>query len=411
VIDSRVTGAVPPFGVVICLMMVPLVMVFGLGLGLSLTPLMAAAYALQLGILILYFATSTTQLSPKYAAVLVLFSLSQCCTLVGALLTFGTVNEFDLVNTVCKLLGFLFLVGLTAGSGFKWESLDALFRLIVALSVVALIVGMLKLGELPTLSMLGSSYEVSFQGFFGNRNQLGAFLYVAIVSHFLYRARHNWSLIGVLILAAQLAGLLLTMSRGALLATGLFLLGQLLLRRNLVLGLYGAAGVALTIMAVLSVPHPATSEVRRILIREDAGLSGRDLIWAHGLDVFQLNPLFGVGSFRAIELAQNEGMAQSQFHSFYIETLAAGGIAELAIVGGLLLVAFLRCFRLSSLDHGRVYTSAFLGLFVLMSIGYVDTLFTVMFLSIPLALFGQAPELRKKEARGLGFARHGLAGW
>lgn len=392
----------PPLGVVIVVMMLPLVWIFGLGNGGTLLPYVLGAYLCQVAVLIVYFLSSGARLPHSFAFAFVAFGIAQYASLTSGLIITHSMNPMDFANVLAKLLGFLLLVGLMSTVQLDWPVMSRLFRLIVLLALVASAFALIRTGgQVSQIFSLQSSYELSFRGFFGNRNQFGAYLFISIVAHFLILGRQRASFGSFVVLGVQFVALALTMSRGAMLATVVFVVALAMMRRLLLTGLTLAAFGGVLVGGIVAVNSVWFAPIRRLLVREDAGISGRGELWARGWEVFSTSPVFGVGAFRAVELAQAEGMAQSQFHSFYVETLAGGGIVELLVVGGLLIISFGRSVRASRIcPEGRVYVAAFLGLFVLLafesigflSMGYVDTIFTVMFISLPLMAFGASSD-------------------
>ncbi|MBB1509826.1 O-antigen ligase [Tessaracoccus sp. MC1756] len=367
---------------------------------------MIPAYVVQVALLTFFYASRQIRLPLGFAVYALALGLTQSAAVIAGLIVTGDINPLDIAVAMSKVMSATLLFGLAAGLRANERDVHRIMQAVIGLAVAAILWGLLDLGNpLATLTQIGSSYEVNFRGFLGNRNQLGSLVFLSIVAHFVIRATKRWSFRAASILAVQGVGLLLTMSRGAVFATVIFLLAYFLLKRSLLWGMVGALAAGLTLFGLLDLVPDSMDVLQRLFIREDAGLSGRDLLWAHGLEIFSLSPLVGVGAFQALDVATGRGMTIPQFHSFYIETLAGGGILELALVLGALFYTGLLAFRSARRDPvARVYVAAFVGLAFLatfesvgfLSIGYVDTLFGVLFLTVPISMFP-----RKKDSLGI----------
>src|SRR5699024_12583105 len=110
--------------------------------------------------------------------------------------------------------------------------------------------------------------------------------------------------------------------------------------------------------------------------------------------------LLGSGGFRGVTLAQEHGMEFSEFHSFLIETLVSGGLAELLFLLAVLALVWTQVAK-SALDSRRrhVLVASAAGVaglscvesVSLFTIGLVGTIITIFFISLPLLCSELAP--------------------
>ncbi len=381
----------------------------------------ALGYVVQLVVVVAVSLRLRAKPRDPWVWIALLYGISQLVTLAVSNLRFGALEYMDLINAVSKSVGVLMFAGLAQAVATTNRGIEVLLRGIVGLALVSVVVNLvLNIGELGSLSAEQSSYTVSFSSFFGNRNQYGSFLFLSIVAHALLLTLRGARWVTPLVFAAQIASLILTMSRGALAATVVFFLAFTIFRfvkrpghlvRLALLGLL-AAGVIYYSGAVKA--------VNDLFVREDSGLSGRDELWSTGLHIWSTNDvLFGVGTFRGQQIAESLGMEFSEFHSFYVETLVSGGVVEFGLLMAIFaFVAFGIVPRTpeSAVRHG-LYAGGLaisaLSMFESISfftIGFVGTIFTVFVVTLPIMLANRTPSETPPEASASGSGSSALDG-
>ncbi|MFK5581802.1 O-antigen ligase family protein [Serinicoccus sp. LYQ131] len=380
----------------------PILLVFGAESGAALTPLVAGAYSFQVFLLALYAFRARPLIPGRLVIVAIAYSLS---LLIGVALGGRAHNQpyelADIANSILKPLGLLLYIGLFTGVKIRVEAVHDALKFLFYAGAVAVLFGLLRSGPDVVAVLLGggSSYDANFSSFFGNRNQFGYFVFMALLAGFVCSARSVPLRFRRIIIGLLLAGLIFSMSRGALLASAILIMCLLIFRGRLWMA--GALAVATSVAFLVGVRWlPHFGEFERLFLRPEAGLAGRDALWRYGVDVWIESPLFGVGGFRAITAAQNAGMEQTQFHSFYVESLASGGFIEISILLTCLIFPFAKALRVClHQTDASTYVSGYVALFVLLSFesiglfsaGYVDTIFTIVFVTIPYILFCQNP--------------------
>ena len=108
-----------------------------------------------------------------------------------------------------------------------------------------------------------------------------------------------------------------------------------------------------------------------------------------------------MGYFTGLEIAQFKGFVFDQFHSIYIDSLVSGGFLELTMLVFLLVFMLVKVMS-SNLDRNlkSIYISSLIGVMFLgvfesvsfFSIGFVDSLYTIFFISLPLLLMNSKIE-------------------
>ena len=122
--------------------------------------------------------------------------------------------------------------------------------------------------------------------------------------------------------------------------------------------------------------------------------SGRTKVWANGIEIWQNNPLIGVGRFQAININMtiyNSNL--NQFHNIYIETLVSYGIVGLVGLA-YIIIREMKEVKNSLIDKiSKKLMIISIAVFLVISffettcrfaIGYVDTLNMIFYFTIPL---------------------------
>lgn len=99
-------------------------------------------------------------------------------------------------------------------------------------------------------------------------------------------------------------------------------------------------------------------------------VTNRNLLWGVALDAFKSSPIFGVGRGVAENLILNSGtgMKNSEYHSFYFEVLAYGGIISAILYVYLFISALINGLKIKRINSklGGVVLSAMTSIFVYM---------------------------------------------
>lgn len=354
-----------------------------------------AGYLLQIAIFLLMALHWRIQPRGPWLGIALFCGFTQLLTLISTTFNYNDIALMDLANAVSKVIGIVFYAGLVGALSPTEKDIRQFLTGVLGLAAIAILVNAVMNGaDFTKILSVSSSYSLDFSSFFANRNQFGSFLFLSIVAHCLYihKKKINW--FNVLLFSGQVISLVLTMSRGAILALAVFIfvfcLAEFARRPKYLLLLVTGALTTVLIGSKLGLGET----INRLLLRPDAGLSTRDVLWAVGVDVWtDSSVLLGVGSFSGLELARMHEMELEEFHSFWVEALVSGGLVELFLILLVLGIVW-RQLSQSSLERypRRVLFSAAVGVFVLslveslsfFTIGLVGSMYSLFLISVPL---------------------------
>lgn len=378
---------------------VPVIVVYRVGVSVPFAAAVVAGYALQLGIVAMMAVHWRVQPRDPWIWIALVYGLLQILTLSSVSVRYGDYESLDLVGAIAGMICIVVYAGVVRALQPSERELNTFLTGFLWLTVTAIIVNFVLNGrDFPQIFGAGSSYQFDFSSFFANRNQFGYFLFFGIVAHALHLHGRRLRAHNVVLFSLQIASLLLTMSRGSIAATLIFVTVFGVLRFRVKPRYLIALTVAGVVGAVVLVRSGAGDAVRDLLVRPDAAMAGRDVIWSLGLDIWRESGIFlGSGGFRGIAIAQERGMEPEEFHSFIVESLVSGGLAKLLLLLAIVVAVWVRLVR-SPLDNGRRHVLcaglagvgglSFVESVSLFSVGLVGTIFTVFVISLPLLCSG-----------------------
>jgi O-antigen ligase len=225
-----------------------------------------------------------------------------------------------------------------------------------------------------------------------NGNNLGQLLSLGLPAVLLLRGRWPLRLTALAIAGAVLVALLWTGSRSSMLASGgavLIALTLVLLPRGLRVAVAGAALFAAA-AAVVLLP---------LVVTAPSAFTNRGQIWALSLAAVESSPFTGHGSGYYGEVGRLVNPLPSTAyhgHNEFVQVLVTGGVAYLAVLGALVVVAAVRSIRLlrSGVLFGVAYLfTLFLSCTLEVSFGVVDRGFLLAVTALPLGwiLFARLP--------------------
>ncbi len=383
------------FGCII-IMLIPVIVKSTLLPAVNFTALMASAFVLQvLWCLTLVIAGHAITIS----VVSVLFLLNACLGMVINALSGRGINSYDLINISVKIGSLILFVDTVTRKTVSREKLSKYAKCMMLLSIIACIynLGINSYGIVKALTTNGSAYAVNIKSFFLNRNQFGMFLVVSyVVTDYAYVGKRSRT--KSLVHIFQAANIVLTLSRGSVLAVVAYSIARQLffIENRKKLWRFITMSICAGILTIMVIQTPQlNSFVTNKLLRIDAGDTGRTDVWLMGLQVFLNNPIHGVGTYTGLNIAIAQGFKYEQFHNFFIDILVSGGIIELSITLFILTKIYKRCMRnLKGTEYIAIYQSSMIALLCMgciesvsfFSMGYVDTLFTINFVTLPLLM-------------------------
>lgn len=200
--------------------------------------------------------------------------------------------------------------------------------------------------EVITLMTANHAYASSFSSFFTNRNQYGFFLF-SFYSVYLFQSefykykltRKKYYVILILILISMVFTLSRTTMIGTTLLTFLSMgdIGIEKIKEDnykievlLLYTLYFLLVLSLFFWLISN--ESITNFILNKVVRSSYKTTGRADIWIVGFENLKLNPLFGIGSFKAADTIDN-----ATFHNTIIEILVRNGILGLILKTSILI--------------------------------------------------------------------------
>ena len=265
--------------------------------------------------------------APQYLLLLLFFVVLMASNVVNG--WFGGALE-QIGKFAPTVLAFLVLANAADSPG----KVRGIMRMFVICAAVLALHGIeqAQLGVGWTGMELSQGTRIQYVGIFNDPNDLGLLFVMCLPMAFYLAVRGGWmglaKLFWLLAAGILLYGIYLTDSRGTLLATLVVMGAYVWWRRGLVTA--GVLGVA-ALGALMALPSRMQE-----LDASEASAAGRVDSWYEGLQMFQQNPLFGVGADM-----YSEHNALTAHNSFVLV------LAETGIVGFIVWVAFVGyCFRM-----------------------------------------------------------------
>ena len=353
-------------------------------------------FVIQTGLLFSYFIRTKIVVNKNY---FILFILYITITLIYCMIQYinNSMEIQDIYNLITKFITVSTLIIFIEQLSIDEEKLIKFLKIILIIAIVACVYNMIYYStEILSIAKLSSSYDVNIKSFFSNRNQFAQFLFVAIVADsMLMETDKSWKYKIYFIFI--LLNMIFTMSRTALMITAIFLIINFIIKQNTKKNLVKSILLLIILLCIsLLLYNKYSNIINSLFIRSDniENASGRTGIWETGIDiVLNNNIIMGVGRFTGIKILNNRGYDFTQFHSIYIEALVNGGILELLLLILVLGILMKRLLK-SNMPIGykkkwivTIICFGILGIFESInrfSIGYVDTMYTVFFITIPL---------------------------
>lgn len=305
-------------------------------------------------------------------------------------------DKNDYINVPVRFVAFCTFLCILSRVSISKSGLLKFFKGMVVLGAIASIFNLIiNYDQLLNVFNVRNAYAYNFQSFYLNRNTYAQLLFFSIVANTVLFMK-NKTRIGLFLYILFGFNLIATFSRASLLAVTVFFLTYFFVanrRRFTKKATIVAGGVmAFTLIWMSSNLKEFIVET---LIRSDVGSTKRTGIWDVAFQLLhETSWLFGIGEFSAVNYLNRFGYSNSQFHSFYVETLVSGGLVlSIFFIGVLLFIARkIKIIVKNDKQVGTVYLAGFISILVYVffesisffTMGYVGTLYSVFFISIPL---------------------------
>jgi O-antigen ligase len=282
------------------------------------------------------------------------------------------------------------------------ENIIHFMKYMIIFAIIACLYNIVKNWTLIlNLINITSSYQVDLKSFFPNRNQFGMFLFIAIVANnyrtLVSKKNSAYYMVNFLLIM----NLMMTMSRGAILALLIFYIILYIQQLKSKKTLISLIIILSTVITVIFSNSQLRDFIVRNVVRADAGVAGRLDVWKMGVNVYsKSNLLSGVGFHTGIDIAKAAGFRFDQFHNFFIDILVSGGLIELMFMVITILYVYRRVMiKCWDRNYKRIYKASMGAIIALglvesvsfFSIGFVDTIYTIFFITIPILASSMMP--------------------
>lgn len=276
----------------------------------------------------------------------------------AASLFFGHNDFLKIFSEVLSL--FLFIVIIPSIKASEWE-IEKIFMTIYILLIILI--------TMKTLIDFGIISNAKY--IFSNKNSWAqALMFLFFISFYLFVKKNEKKY--VLLALVALILIILSQSRTAIVATFTFILFFYLVMSKRIKHKF----IFLIMIFGFSIFFTLADDSLMIFITDNYTrseynlLTNRDLLWGVAQDAFMSSPVFGVGRGAAEEIISHSGigMKNSEYHSFYFEVLAYGGIISALLYGYLFVGAYINGCKLKRLNSklSSVVLSAMIAIFVYM---------------------------------------------
>jgi len=382
----------------IIIMLVPFIICFTiLDLNNVIIPLLAGVYFVQIFIISNTFINGNIKIRRLSVCIVFGILFSQFITLLIDVLAGIKINTNDYINIFAKTLNFILYFEVMANVKVSKLQIQCFMRYFTLFAVVAIIYNFaLNWTELLKIQYITSSYVLELKSFFPNRNQFGAFLFISIIAHCYFCSGKKIQKSNILIFTLQILSIVLTMSRGAILACAVFFVILYLQHSNNLKVFLLSIVLSCNMIILITCNNKLMEFISKFILRSGSGTTGRTEIWKMGIGVAVNNNIVnGVGYYTGTDLARAQGFQFDQFHSLFIDAIVSGGIIELSFIVLVLINIYRQCIK-NCVDNGykKIYIGSMVAILPLgifesisfFSIGYTDSAFSIFFISIPLLL-------------------------
>ena len=361
-----------------------------------------AIYIMQVFILLFYFCKKKLKINVTTKKYIVIWSSITLILLLVQVWNyiFLTVNLQDILNILSKYVTVLTLIIFMLSAKMKKENINKIFKFLFYLGIIACLYNMIfYFNEIINIMKIQSCYSVNIKSFFANRNQFAQYLVIATISAiFLLKDENKLRYkIGILLM---LVNIFFTMSRTAILAVGIFLIIDYLSNKSIkqkILIIFSIIVIVILGIVILYIMNPSLiKSINKLFIRTEnlENMSGRTVIWNEAINTVDVNILLGVGRFKGIDIINDNGLDFTQFHNIFLESYVSGGLLEVSMLIYMLITLFYNLHRNTEMKKQRktIYIASLIAFIIIgsfescnrFSIGYVDTLFTIFFITMPI---------------------------
>lgn len=385
------------------LMLLPQVLCSTIFNSSKLMPTYIACYSAATMLLSFYFIKNKVSARKKELKYIIIYFVILLLTFVSDSFFGVSIAQNDFFDMIVKIINMAFLMCFMPKDEYSLKDFKPLFLSIFIIGIISGIYNIVtNYSLILNFSRITNSYEVNFSSFFANRNTYGTFLFLTIFCTFFLYLFDNKKKIYVLGLFFFGLNLLFTMSRGSILTTIIFGFSYYFYSSNQKKSQIIVYVILFTLLLgigfiILKNNPRFSSFIMKYFVRADVGTSGRGDLWVKGMNIaFSHNIFNGVGFYTGIGMTNGD----IQFHSFFVDTIVDSGLLGLFFKLFVLFKSYCYVKSYSKKNNNKnfynYYKSAFVALVFLgifesvnfFSLGFTETEFTLMFITIPWFLGG-----------------------
>lgn len=253
-----------------------------------------------------------------------LTTISNICN--GCLLANFSFNNF--VTYIYPIISFFIFAVVFGNISFDEECLKNFLNYFIIFITYTCIFNMIyNYSSIINFINIKNSNEVQISSFFDNRNTFALYLLYGILSNIIiityYKNKNKIYLFTLLLFALNA---FLTLSRTNILCIAIFIFTLYLtskdMRKNRKITLLICCGI----LVIICIPQ-FRNFISHNLIRKEAKLSNREVIWKYGINLYRENELTGIGMNNALNKLKDLSQYTS-FHNTYLSILLDGGIVS-----------------------------------------------------------------------------------
>ena len=361
-----------------------------------LLPLMSGFYVINILLLVLYALKTKTTIKKKFLLLPAISLFISLCTIISCSIYNIQIQTYDLINVLIKAVNLFCYIILFINIKINKNQFLYLMKLFVILGVAACIYNFIfNFYDILNFYKITSTYDLSLNSIFSNRNQFGAYLFLATVAYNFYNDRKKITAKNYVIYGLFILNIILTMSRGAILATGIFVILILLYNKKYKTIIFLLI-LAILLAIIVNQYFPIFKFISDNILRTDTGTTGRTKIWATALSIWKNGSImFGTGYYSGLEIAKTSyAFKYSQFHSYYCDLLVEGGIAQLLFISIIIFLCYRNSQKCKDIYLKRTMTASFISILVFsffesvnfLALGYADMLYTIFYMTVPILL-------------------------
>lgn len=385
--------------------------------------IMIFSFVLEIALLLIFYFLNRKQLKINNKKIVILFVVIGLMTIVqiNNLLK----NDFllmDIFNIGCIFVNIFLLYVVSYNLETKEDKLINFFKGIWYIGLIATIWNFILFNKeiLSCLGWIKFNFNPHINGtksFFANRNSLAFFLFVAIVSNSILMIFENDKKRYKVSLFVLIFGVWCTYSKTgwaiaiAFLEMFFALNDRYKIKEKIFICLIIAIIGLIGFMNITGKINLNSNTNNSVSSPDYKRLSGRTDIWKKGFNILNESPLnyiFGVGRFKSTSSLEFKTKSFTQFHNVYLDILLTGGLVQLIYTGFIYLSVIIKVVK-SKMNNNFKKTYIIMlvmyAAYIMMescgrfSIGAVDTLCMIFFITIPILHANSCTEIDEKEGK------------